>query len=910
MNQPPVNTLPEPADAPIGGEVLVNTHLPNSQTAPAAATLADGSYVIVWRSLDQDGSGLGIYSQRFHDSGAPAGPETRVNSTTFSGQDLPSVSALAGGGYVVAWTSVAAGEATYFQRYDAAGSPVGGETLAASVYNGRVAGLADGGFLIAWTTSGSAYAQRFDASGAVLGGPALLGPSANSNPVGQLSVAGLPGGGYVATWTSSNGPDDTDVYARQFDSSGQALGPEFLVSTAQGSINHLPDVAALADGGFAIAWRWVDFDEGAAIYARRFDSTGLQVGTQRLLDESSDVNGLAPPRLTGLGGGGFVVTWSAQVSGTPQVFAQRFDAAGVAEGSAVKINTAANGSGPDVTPVGLDSYVVAWSSFQTGQGNPPSGFDILTQRRGPVVQALEDADFVFSAAAGNAISVSDPDAASLTVTLSAARGALTLSGTSGLAFTLGDGTADSTMTFSGTAAAINAALNGLVYRGPPDGQGTDSITVSTTDDGNGDPGASLTDTDTLEIFLVDDHFIPGDSGPNSLDGTPLADLFSLEHGGEDTARGFGGNDIFYFGNALSAGDVADGGAGGDAIVLQGNVTALLSETNLVGIESISIQSGANTRFGDTANNFYDYDVTTANGNVPAGQQLIVNAQSLRAGEDFAFDGSAETDGKFLIYGGHGLDDLTGGAGVDVFFFEGSRWGEGDKVNGGGGRDAIVISAGSGLTRIEFASDSLTSIESISVNKQYATDPTQTPSYELVLHNGNVAAGATLIVNASSLANTSQTINIDGRAVQNGNLILFGGAGNDVITGGHGADLIVGGGLADALTGGAGADTFRYDSTSDSTAGAPDLIGDFTSGTDKIDLSRIDANTIAAGDQAFTWIGSNAFAGSGASSAGQLRVYQNNGYWYAEGDTNGDGNADLVITFQIGTAPPLQGDFLV
>ena len=48
--------------------------------------------------------------------------------------------------------------------------------------------------------------------------------------------------------------------------------------------------------------------------------------------------------------------------------------------------------------------------------------------------------------------------------------------------------------------------------------------------------------------------------------------------------------------------------------------------------------------------------------VGGGQQLIINGQSLREGEDFTFDGSAERgDGKFLVYGGHGGDTLKGGA---------------------------------------------------------------------------------------------------------------------------------------------------------------------------------------------------------------------------------------------------------
>ncbi len=295
----------------------------------------------------------------------------------------------------------------------------------------------------------------------------------------------------------------------------------------------------------------------------------------------------------------------------------------------------------------------------------------------------------------------------------------------------------------------------------------------------------------------------------------------------------------------------------------------------------------------------------ADGNVAAGQQLIVNASSLRAGEDFTFDGSAESNGTFLVYGGHGVDVLKGGAGADVFFFEGGRWGAGDRVDGGGGRDALVISAGSGLTRIEFAANALANIESISLNNHFATDATQKPSYQLVLDNGNVAAGATLIVNGSSIP-YGQVVGIDGRAELDGNLILIGGGGNDTLRAGGGSDVLIGGGGADSIAGFGGADTFRYDAASDSAPGRSDLIGDFRSGLDKIDLSRVDANSAAAGNQAFSWIGAAAFSGV----AGQLRAYDSGGYRWIAGDTDGDSDADILIAFHTTAAPVGPGDFIL
>jgi hypothetical protein len=77
----------------------------------------------------------------------------------------------------------------------------------------------------------------------------------------------------------------------------------------------------------------------------------------------------------------------------------------------------------------------------------------------------EDTTLVFSLANGNRISIGDVDAggAMVRLTLTVTHGLLTLSGLTGLTFTVGDGTADATMTFTGTMANINAALNGMAY---------------------------------------------------------------------------------------------------------------------------------------------------------------------------------------------------------------------------------------------------------------------------------------------------------------------------------------------------------------------------------------------------------------------------------------------------------------
>ncbi len=232
--------------------------------------------------------------------------------------------------------------------------------------------------------------------------------------------------------------------------------------------------------------------------------------------------------------------------------------------------------------------------------------------------------------------------------------------------------------------------------------------------------------------------------------------------------------------------------------------------------------------------------------------------------------------------------------------------------GGGGSDAVVMSGtepgASGPLTIEIGAGAFTGIEALSFNGRFATNPAASPSYRVVLKDGNIAAGATLIVNASSLG-ASQSLSFDASAEATGRLRLLGGAGADALTGGANADLLFGAGGADTLRGGGGADTFQYRATSDSTLAGSDTILDFQSGLDKVDLSLIDANSGLDGDQAFAFIGNAAFG----RVAGQLRAefdaFQNR--WIVQGDIDGDGAADIqILLATTGQQPIGAGDFLL
>jgi Ca2+-binding RTX toxin-like protein len=113
----------------------------------------------------------------------------------------------------------------------------------------------------------------------------------------------------------------------------------------------------------------------------------------------------------------------------------------------------------------------------------------------------------------------------------------------------------------------------------------------------------------------------------------------------------------------------------------------------------------------------------------------------------------------------------------------------------------------------------------------------------------------------------------------------------VLIGGNGGDALCGGLGRDILTGGSDADFFQFVTVADSGNGASkrDVITDFESGIDRIDLRAIDADTKTRGiDDAFTFV--DEFTGT----AGQLRAYAFAGGQIIEGDVNGDGKADFSI----------------
>jgi lysophospholipase L1-like esterase len=228
------------AGTPVTAPFAANSTTAGAQAGATVVSLLSGGFVVSWTSQGQDGDAGGVYTQRFSAAGAPVGGETRANATTAGDQTLASVAALTAGGYIVSWTSTGqdgSGAGVYFQRYDVNGDPVGGETRANTTTAGDqsrpgMSALANGGFVITWQSSGQdgsgtgIYGQRYDALGQPVGVEFRVNTFTSGDQTDPV-VVGLYDGGFAVSWTTDlQDTDGKGISAQRFFPDGTPFGPQ------------------------------------------------------------------------------------------------------------------------------------------------------------------------------------------------------------------------------------------------------------------------------------------------------------------------------------------------------------------------------------------------------------------------------------------------------------------------------------------------------------------------------------------------------------------------------------------------------------------------------------------------------------------------------------------------------------
>ncbi|MEZ0371343.1 MAG: hypothetical protein ACAI44_19770 [Candidatus Sericytochromatia bacterium] len=386
-SRPRPKPTPEADDeGALQAQFSVNSYTTSTQSRPVVASDADGDFVIVWQSQDQDGSGDGIYAQRYASTGQPAGSEFQVHTYTTNGQFDPHAAMDATGNFVVVWGIAGIEDDTgiYVRRFASGGNALGDQFLVNTYteslqHHARVAIDRDGDFVVTWMSDGrdgdqtGIAARRFGSDGNPLGSEFLVNLSISSNQV-DPSVATDDQGNFVITWASpQNGI--FRVLARQYDNTGTPVSGEIAVDSQTGFEQLRPRVAMDSDGDFVIVWFDSEQDGSQrGVYARRFTSEGGPVGgTFQVNSYTNDSQ--VEPEVAIDDDGDFVIAWSSyyqlgEAYGS-DIFVRRYHSDGSALGREFAVNS-------DTAffqlfcAIAIDAngdFVTTWSTPDAGYGN-------------------------------------------------------------------------------------------------------------------------------------------------------------------------------------------------------------------------------------------------------------------------------------------------------------------------------------------------------------------------------------------------------------------------------------------------------------------------------------------------------------------------------------------------------------
>ena len=380
VNEAPSFRIVKPGTTRQGNEFRVNSTTSFGQTSPVVAMDAAGNSVVVWRSWLSDGSRENIFAQRYNAAGVAVGSEFLVNTFTEGDQNSPAVAMDSSGGFVVTWMSAdqdGSGFGVFGQRFAADGSTLGAEfrvnqTTQSTQSDPSIAKHSSGSFIVTWSSfeqdgsSGGVFAQRFDMNGLPVG-PEFRVNSFTSGYQGGARVQMASDGSFVVVW-QSEGQDGSEwgIYAQRYDATGNPQGSEFRVNTFTTSYQINPALAVEPDGDFTIAWRSAGQDgSGDGVYAQRYLANGTAVNSEFRINtttlNSQDEVSLGTDSL-----GNLVAAWSSwQQDGSDRgIYAQLYSTDGSPRGGEFRVNTFTNNSQRRAA-VAVDAdgdYLIVWES--------------------------------------------------------------------------------------------------------------------------------------------------------------------------------------------------------------------------------------------------------------------------------------------------------------------------------------------------------------------------------------------------------------------------------------------------------------------------------------------------------------------------------------------------------------------
>lgn len=697
----------------VGTETMVNTHLPGQQLEPSVAMLKDGGWVVTWQSWGQDGSNDGVYQQRYKPDGTPDGVEVLVNTTTAESQYQPAITALKDGGWLVTWVGdEAGGPEIYQRRYDADGTATTavGEVVNTDVGSVQemptVTALPNGGWVVVWASRNDGagnghgiFQQQYDANGDPTTLAQVRVHTTLAGNQTKPSVAVLEDGGWIVTWQSPDA-DGTGIYQQRFKADGTQEGVETPVNSLTAGAQANAIVTGLKDGGWVVAWQSPDTN-GTGIYQQRYDKDGNALGSGETQVNTTSTGDQKNASITALTDGGWVVTWQS----ANDIYLRHYNSSGTAVGNEVLVNdiTASDQEFPSVTALPGGGWVVTWQSFKMGVpgefqnivqktyfgvNDAPTGTNATLTAKENTAYSFKVADFGFSDTNGNSLS-------GVKITTLPTKGTVLLNGiaiTAGQTIAVADITAGK-LTWEPPAGEDGTALTTIGFKviddGGTDHSGEDIDQTERVITFNVTPTPTTPDTDKGKILI-------GGDGDDRFTGTNWADLLSGK-GGDDHLDGGAGNDTLWGGEdddllkGGSGNDILGGGPGADTLFGGGGDDKLYGGKDS-GADRLYGGDGKDKLWGGGGNDkLYggDDDDTLGGG---AGDDLLGGG----SGNDILYGGAGSDQiyggtGDDRIHGGPGNDELWGGAGNDIFIFR-ENTGKDRIMDFTRGQDKIDLSA--------------------------------------------------------------------------------------------------------------------------------------------------------------------------------------------------------------------------
>jgi hypothetical protein len=317
--------------------------LPGDQVFPDAAVNTTGGFV-VWQDNATDGNGWGVSARRVDSTLSGTLSTFRVNVQGTNDQENARVALLKNGGAVFVWQGGKEGYQHIFARF---------------LNSSNI-------FLTTTDVVVSTFTNNFQINPAVT----VLN---NSN--------------VVVVWASFDQAGSNslqDVYGQILSPTGQTIGTNFLINQFTPYNQRNPAVAALANGGFVVAWVSETNNSGSInetngtsstainlpgvnIYAQLFTiSNNLAVMTNNAFEVNADSNPASNPSVAAASDGSYMVTWDAKDMVNPQnswdIYARTFS--GTNGGTVVRVNSHLYGDQyfPRISAIGGD-YLIVWTSL-------------------------------------------------------------------------------------------------------------------------------------------------------------------------------------------------------------------------------------------------------------------------------------------------------------------------------------------------------------------------------------------------------------------------------------------------------------------------------------------------------------------------------------------------------------------